>query len=240
MDDWLDTINAIQFTSLSCMQNIFLFINISEIGRAEDIWKEIIVKESENGVKKKDLELFLSSISLMQTFLYSSSRSSTISSYFHPLTVQALFHFSSITSWGTEDGLTEMEKEKKRRKEAEEIFQIRITCLQILNLFAKFSEDENFLMQYGTHLIQRMSQNAVITDLEVAEILNGIFDVFAEVKSNGLFVRLGMLPLLESNLPFLTQKIQREKKEMDQYTFDRLDESRLNLKRFISYKKKQF
>eukprot|EP01098_Paradermamoeba_levis_P006878 TRINITY_DN2852_c0_g3_i3.p3 TRINITY_DN2852_c0_g3~~TRINITY_DN2852_c0_g3_i3.p3 ORF type:complete len:213 (+),score=80.92 TRINITY_DN2852_c0_g3_i3:869-1507(+) len=81
----------------------------------------------------------------------------------------------------------------------------------------------------------------VIHPLEVAETLNAIFDVFAETDYNQIFVSVKFLPYLTNvYLPFLKQLVKKERNALDEHTFDRLDEAKINLVRFLSYKKKQF
>ncbi|EGG20012.1 armadillo repeat-containing protein [Cavenderia fasciculata] len=92
------------------------------------------------------------------------------------------------------------------------------------------------LSDIGQLLIQCLKDsNAQV----VGETLNSIFDIYAEPPVNAIFKQLGMLQVLEQFVPILRNKIKTEKKTLDRHLLDRLDESRINLTRFISYKKAQ-
>eukprot|EP01133_Synstelium_polycarpum_P005705 gene5705-6590_t len=73
----------------------------------------------------------------------------------------------------------------------------------------------------------------------IAESLNSIFDIFAEPHVNTIFKELNMLSVLDSFVPHLRNKIKTDRRKIDRSLLDRLDESRINLTRFIAYKKAQ-
>ena len=73
----------------------------------------------------------------------------------------------------------------------------------------------------------------------LAEALNAVFDLFAEPESNEVVVALGLMPKLEALVPKIKAALKTRRAEMGPDTVGRLKEAKLNLTRFIEYKRPQ-
>jgi len=93
------------------------------------------------------------------------------------------------------------------------------------------------IAEVGKLLLESLQDSSAAV---IAEALNSIFDIFAEPNVNSVFTSLDMLRVLEAFVPHLKNKVKTEKKILDRSMWDRLDEARINLVRFIQYKKQQF
>lgn len=74
----------------------------------------------------------------------------------------------------------------------------------------------------------------------VAEALNSVFDVFAEPAVNDVVVALDLVSRLATFLPALKTRLRDQRRFLPRDLFGRLDEAKLNLARFIKYKRLQF
>jgi len=70
----------------------------------------------------------------------------------------------------------------------------------------------------------------------VAEGLNGLFDMFSEEDKDHVFVQLDLLPKLRAFSPLIRTKLRQEGRRLDRGLRERLQETKLNLDRFIQYK----
>jgi hypothetical protein len=77
-------------------------------------------------------------------------------------------------------------------------------------------------------------------DRVVAEILNSVFDVFAEPEVNGVVRALDMVTRLAAFVPELKTRLRDGRRSMPRDMHGRLDEAKLNLARFLKYKREQF
>lgn len=73
----------------------------------------------------------------------------------------------------------------------------------------------------------------------ISESLNSIFDIYAEPNVNNIVKEVSLIQHLDAFVPIIRNKIKTDKKKLDRALLDRLDESRINLSRFITYKKSQ-
>ncbi|RLN54798.1 hypothetical protein BBP00_00008775 [Phytophthora kernoviae] len=72
----------------------------------------------------------------------------------------------------------------------------------------------------------------------VAETLNAIFDVYGDEEFDDTFRALNLLTALESTSVAVKNKLKAEQKQLDRALVAHVKETRLNLVRFIKYKKK--
>jgi hypothetical protein len=73
----------------------------------------------------------------------------------------------------------------------------------------------------------------------VAEALNSLFDAFAEPEVNGACRAVSLLPRLVAFLPALKTRLRDGRRDFPRDLYGRLDEARINLARFIKYKRGQ-
>ncbi|EFA82655.1 armadillo repeat-containing protein [Heterostelium album PN500] len=114
---------------------------------------------------------------------------------------------------------------------------VKTNLIGMIGLMGQKDMCKSILNQIGQLFVYCLAndQNAEV----IAETLNSIFDVFAEPPVNQVFKELNMMSTLEQYVPILRNKIKTDKKKLDRQMLDRLDESRINLTRFIQYKKQQ-
>eukprot|EP01132_Coremiostelium_polycephalum_P008259 gene8259-10149_t len=113
---------------------------------------------------------------------------------------------------------------------------IKVNVIGIIGISGQKPFCQPFLKDIGQFLLYSLKDESAEV---ISESLNSIFDIFAEPPVNSIFNELSMLQHLEQFLPILKNKIKLEKKKLDRALLDRLDESRINLSRFITYKKNQ-
>ncbi|KDO18162.1 hypothetical protein SPRG_16437, partial [Saprolegnia parasitica CBS 223.65] len=76
------------------------------------------------------------------------------------------------------------------------------------------------------------------TDLQVVcEVLNALFDIYSDEQYDEVFFRLNFLASLEHVSAGMKAKIKAEAKTLDRDLVGHAKETRLNLLRFIKYKK---
>ncbi len=74
----------------------------------------------------------------------------------------------------------------------------------------------------------------------IGEALNSIFDVFAEPEVNEAVVAIDLVPRLAAFVPTLKARVRDGRRSMPRDMHGRLDEAKLNLTRFLKYKRQQF
>ncbi|KAF2074873.1 hypothetical protein CYY_003828 [Polysphondylium violaceum] len=114
---------------------------------------------------------------------------------------------------------------------------VKTNLIGIIGISGQNGFCQPILGEIGMFLLQCLNKDEPAEI--ISEALNSIFDVFAESPINTIFNQLNMLQHLEAFVPVIRNKIKLEKKKLDRSLLDRLDESRINLTRFISYKKSQ-
>lgn len=116
----------------------------------------------------------------------------------------------------------------------DEFANLRSTAIGMLGVIAQNPQLKSSLMDIGRLFLESLiSANPTV----IAEALNSIFDVFAEKTHNDIVGALNMITILRNFLPHLKNKLKNEKRQMGRDVWDRLDESRVNLVRFLKYKK---
>ncbi|ETK83723.1 hypothetical protein F441_11389 [Phytophthora nicotianae CJ01A1] len=87
----------------------------------------------------------------------------------------------------------------------------------------------------GRALVSRLDDSSLEV---VAETLNAIFDVYDDEEFDDTFCALNFLSALERTSSALKSKLKAEQKQLDRALVAHVKETRLNLLRFIKYKKK--
>uniref|UniRef100_M4BXM5 SYO1-like TPR repeats domain-containing protein n=1 Tax=Hyaloperonospora arabidopsidis (strain Emoy2) TaxID=559515 RepID=M4BXM5_HYAAE len=87
----------------------------------------------------------------------------------------------------------------------------------------------------GRALVLRLDDSSLEV---VAETLNAIFDVYDDEEFDDTFRALGFLSALERTSSAMKTKLKAEQKQLDRAVVAHVKETRLNLLRFIKYKKK--
>ncbi|EGZ28559.1 hypothetical protein PHYSODRAFT_552294 [Phytophthora sojae] len=87
----------------------------------------------------------------------------------------------------------------------------------------------------GRALVSRLDDSSLEV---VAETLNAIFDVYDDEEFDNTFCALNFLSALERTSSALKAKLKAEQKQLDRALVAHVKETRLNLLRFIKYKKK--
>ncbi|OWZ24563.1 hypothetical protein PHMEG_000387 [Phytophthora megakarya] len=87
----------------------------------------------------------------------------------------------------------------------------------------------------GHALVSRLDDSSLEV---VAETLNAIFDVYDDEEFDDTFRALNLLSALERTSSALKAKLKAEQKQLDRALVAHVKETRLNLLRFIKYKKK--
>eukprot|EP00026_Physarum_polycephalum_P019392 Phypoly_transcript_21384.p1 GENE.Phypoly_transcript_21384~~Phypoly_transcript_21384.p1 ORF type:complete len:150 (+),score=10.15 Phypoly_transcript_21384:36-485(+) len=123
------------------------------------------------------------------------------------------------------------------RVPTEEYINLRSTAIGMLGVIAQLpQQSKNTLHEIGRLALETLSSPHAIC---IAEALNTIFDVFAETAHNDVVQNLEMLKILRAYVPHLKLKVKNEKRTLSRDIWDRLDEAKLNLVRFLKYKKNQ-
>ena len=87
----------------------------------------------------------------------------------------------------------------------------------------------------GRALVARLDDSSLEV---VAETLNAIFDVYDDKDFDDTFRALGFLSALERTSSAMKTKLKAEQRQLDRALVAHVKETRLNLLRFIKYKKK--
>jgi hypothetical protein len=87
----------------------------------------------------------------------------------------------------------------------------------------------------GRALVARLDDSSLEV---VAETLNAVFDVYDDEEFDDTFRALHFLSALERTSSALKAKLRAEQKQLDRALVAHVKETRLNLLRFIKYKKK--
>jgi len=114
---------------------------------------------------------------------------------------------------------------------------LRATSVGMLGIIGQLPNFAAAVGHIAKILLEGLEDSSAVV---IAEALNSIFDIFAETNLNEVVKACDLVKVLESFLPHLKNKIRNEKRMLDRMVWDRLDESRINLIRFIKYKKNQF
>ncbi|KAK5577779.1 hypothetical protein RB653_002727 [Dictyostelium firmibasis] len=114
---------------------------------------------------------------------------------------------------------------------------IKTNLIGIIGIAGQKPYCQNILKEIAIFLMQCLNKD-LPADI-ISESLNSIFDIFAEPNVNSVVKEVSMIQHLEAFTPVIRNKIKTDKKKLDRALLDRLDESRINLSRFITYKKSQ-
>ncbi|KAK1947970.1 hypothetical protein P3T76_000260 [Phytophthora citrophthora] len=87
----------------------------------------------------------------------------------------------------------------------------------------------------GRSLVSRLDDSSLEV---VAETLNAVFDVYDDEEFDDTFRALNFLSALERTSSALKSKLKAEQKQLDRALVAHVKETRLNLLRFIKYKKR--
>ncbi|KAN0035561.1 hypothetical protein ACTA71_004841 [Dictyostelium dimigraforme] len=114
---------------------------------------------------------------------------------------------------------------------------IKTNLIGIIGIAGQKPFCQNILKEIAMFLLQCLNKD-LPADI-ISESLNSIFDIFAEPNVNKIVKEVSLIQHLETFIPIIRNKIKTDKKKLDRALLDRLDESRINLSRFITYKKSQ-
>lgn len=113
---------------------------------------------------------------------------------------------------------------------------IAVHTIGIMGVFLSVSLGNHQIVEpILRRLIDGLSSDS---DLVLCECLNVIFERFDD-HHDELVRSLDLIPALRRLVPALLEKAQLARKSKDRVLFDRLDEAKVNLTRFIKYKEKQ-
>jgi len=111
----------------------------------------------------------------------------------------------------------------------------RINCIGILGILASTTKDLNVCFSITQILIENLGDASLWV---VAECLNAFFDIFGEKDKNQVFNQANLFQILKERLPILEKQYKAiPKQERD--LRGRIDETLINLKGFIDYKKNE-
>ncbi|KAM9981612.1 hypothetical protein ACTFIY_003922 [Dictyostelium cf. discoideum] len=114
---------------------------------------------------------------------------------------------------------------------------IKTNLIGIIGIAGQKPYCQNILKEVAMFLLQCLNKD-LPADI-ISESLNSIFDIYAEPNVNNIVKEVSLIQHLEAFIPIIRNKIKTDKKKLDRALLDRLDESRINLSRFITYKKSQ-
>ncbi|KAN0025585.1 hypothetical protein ACTFIU_002024 [Dictyostelium citrinum] len=114
---------------------------------------------------------------------------------------------------------------------------IKTNLIGIIGIAGQKPYCQNILKEIAMFLLQCLNKD-LPADI-ISESLNSIFDIYAEPNVNSIIKEVSLIQHLEAFVPIIRNKIKTDKKKLDRALLDRLDESRINLSRFITYKKSQ-
>jgi len=114
---------------------------------------------------------------------------------------------------------------------------LKANSIGMLGIVGQLPHHTALIAEIGKLLLDSLQDKSALV---VAESLNSIFDIFAEVNYNQIVKNIEMMRILESFVPHLKNKVKSEKRTVEHDVWNRLDDSRINLVRFIKYKKTQF
>eukprot|EP00033_Pygsuia_biforma_P002821 GCRY01003115.1.p1 GENE.GCRY01003115.1~~GCRY01003115.1.p1 ORF type:complete len:698 (-),score=134.06 GCRY01003115.1:35-2026(-) len=113
----------------------------------------------------------------------------------------------------------------------------------ILGYFARRPDmqgNEDALTKIGRVLSAAISANEIDPNLELlCEVLDIVYDVFAEPTHNSVVRTVNLMSALRSILPRITHFIKTKRRFLSQDMLVRLDEHRLNISRLLKYKRSQ-
>eukprot|EP00048_Salpingoeca_helianthica_P021268 m.11397 g.11397 ORF g.11397 m.11397 type:complete len:641 (+) comp5782_c0_seq1:1-1923(+) len=116
--------------------------------------------------------------------------------------------------------------------------QVRCTAVGLLGCLGQLPHLAPTLNIIGQACLHAVTADPSLWVL--AEGLNSIFDVFAEPDVNTVFVALEFLQRLQALLPVAKAKAKEARRQrLDRNLVGRLDDAKVNLKRFIDYKRAQ-
>ncbi|EAL69160.1 armadillo repeat-containing protein [Dictyostelium discoideum AX4] len=114
---------------------------------------------------------------------------------------------------------------------------IKTNLIGIIGIAGQKPYCQNILKEVAMFLLQCLNKD-LPADI-ISESLNSIFDIYAEPNVNNIVKEVSLIQHLDAFVPIIRNKIKTDKKKLDRALLDRLDESRINLSRFITYKKSQ-
>eukprot|EP01100_Stratorugosa_tubuloviscum_P004228 TRINITY_DN204_c5_g1_i1.p1 TRINITY_DN204_c5_g1~~TRINITY_DN204_c5_g1_i1.p1 ORF type:complete len:625 (-),score=267.97 TRINITY_DN204_c5_g1_i1:3-1877(-) len=206
-----DRINLLQSRALSCMNNLLIALPSQSIPLVS-IYFNSFSQLCGQAIQKGLNDILQSATALMWTLLRNAKSSLTLNEDH----IKAILHLTA-TSIYCED--------------------IRSGAAAMLGIIGKMECAINYLPSIASILLQLLNENSALI---IAEALNSIFDLFAENEYNELVKSSNMLNILKAFLPTLKQKVKTEKRSLEKQIWNRLDEARINLSRFLQYKNKQF
>lgn len=121
--------------------------------------------------------------------------------------------------------------------------QARVSALSLLGLFL----GSPWVSQFSAEDAQSLASEVLalfvdalggVSILLAAEAANALMDAFAEPTFNSV-TSSTMVPAIKNFISVLKTRIASEKKTMSRVELDRLDETRVNLSRFLDYKRSQ-
>ncbi|KAJ3155340.1 hypothetical protein HK101_001564 [Irineochytrium annulatum] len=114
---------------------------------------------------------------------------------------------------------------------------LKVKCVAILGIVGKAKCNIPVNRVIGDFLVKRLATEPSVE--VIAEILNALFDVYADEffdYDSPVFVKGGYLEKLRKVAPALRSKVKAFDKRRNQLLRERADEAILNLKMFIQYK----
>ncbi|KYQ92818.1 armadillo repeat-containing protein [Tieghemostelium lacteum] len=209
--------------SITCLSNLLIiYIPTSPQGIQESMWSQLIRSSStlinsqtnEINQNKMDIEL----MELITSSLWSLMRKNPAIGFNQVLEIRNLIVLSQKAS------TTE---------------RIRTNIIGILGISGQKPQclqEPQILKDIGNCLLLALKDPSAEI---ISESLNSIFDIYAEPHVNQICKELNLITHLESFVPVIRNKLKSDKKKLERSLLDRLDESRINLTRFINYKKSQ-
>eukprot|EP01121_Diplochlamys_sp_Union-15-3_P015594 TRINITY_DN5193_c0_g1_i1.p1 TRINITY_DN5193_c0_g1~~TRINITY_DN5193_c0_g1_i1.p1 ORF type:complete len:294 (-),score=43.89 TRINITY_DN5193_c0_g1_i1:27-809(-) len=208
---YLNTFSVMQSRGLGCLVNILLVASVNELGDVLGMWRFLVS--------------ICSDLMVLPTL------------YFEPLEEVTAAMWTLLRKIPKNSPLVEIQKGTMEgililAKDPRSV-QVRTNAIGMLGVLGQQAAFLTLLPDIGNLLLGFLSDTSVLV---VVEAVNAILDIFADDALDDLVTKLNMLPQLEQVLPKLS-KLVKDTSE-DNIMLDRLDEARLNTKRFLEYKKK--
>ncbi|EGC36763.1 hypothetical protein DICPUDRAFT_77593 [Dictyostelium purpureum] len=203
------SLKVVQKRALTCLSNLLIIYIPKEETTQKSLW-ELLTKIFQQSFTTNDAE----SIEMITNSIWSILRTNSNIGFTSENEIKNLVNLAS--------GATNS---------------IKTNLIGIIGIVGQKPYSQSILKEIGTFLLQCLSKDSP-ADI-ISESLNSIFDIFAEPPVNQIAKEIQMIQQLEAFVPIIRNKIKLDKKKLDRALLDRLDESRINLSRFIAYKKSQ-